>query len=152
MMPENTVDALRTAMENGILFAVDTRARPEPGDGFVGDENKPMPMVTRVNLDESAQTISLAVNTATDTVEWIAKGKVIATGSSNLGDYADDISCYVRAQLKGEGGICFTQPFVCDDGNMQQTPVDDRSPLKKWFDDFLFTLFTNLARRSGKSV
>jgi hypothetical protein len=37
-----------------------------------------------------------------------------------LNEYADKISCYVRAQLKGTGGICLTQAFILDDGNMER--------------------------------
>ena len=40
--------------------------------------------------------------------------------SITLAEHSDAISCYVRAQLRGEGGICMSQPFICDDGDMQR--------------------------------
>ncbi len=143
MMPENTVENLRTAMENGTLFAVGLRARPELGNDFVGDQTIPVPMVTKVAVDQAAQTINLDVTAETKSVEWIAKGEIIATGNSiNLSEHADEIGCYVRAQLKGDGGICFTQAFVCDDGNMQETK-DTRSAIQKFFDNVKEKLIQN---------
>ena len=43
------------------------------------------------------------------------------------------ISCYVRAQLKGKGGICLTQPFVCDDGDISRfrKPIPEKKKLSK---------------------
>ena len=43
-------------------------------------------------------------------------GELVST--VKLREKSDKISCYVRAQLKGRGGICMTQPFICDDGDM----------------------------------
>ena len=50
------------------------------------------------------------------------------TSTIKLRDRADKISCYVRCQLKGEGGICMTQPFVCDDGNMERFILETKGP------------------------
>ncbi len=146
MMPSNTVENLRTAMENGTIFAVGKYARTamELGDGFVGDPNIEPPMVTNVVVNEAAQTISLTPDANTTSVEWIAKGEVIATGNTiNLQDYTDEIGCYVRAQLKGPGGICFTQAFVCDDGDMQQTLNDNRTALQKFLDGIWAKMIQN---------
>lgn len=150
MMPADTVQTnnqenLRTALEDGALFTVGLRARPELGDDFVGDVSAPMPMVNRIAVDQAAQTITLDVNAYTDTVEWVAKGEVIAKGNSiDLSQYSDQIGCYVRAQLKGAGGICFTQAFICDDGNLEaQQQKDGRSSLQKWSDQLIYTLKTN---------
>ena len=50
-----------------------------------------------------------------------------------MNDYTDKISCYVRAQLKGTGGICLTQAFILDDGNMEslKKPVIEEKITKK---------------------
>jgi len=135
MMPENTVENLKTALRSGTLFTVGLHAHPELGDDFTGDVSKPMPMVTRVTVNPNAQTIALETNGAEDMVEWIAKGEVIAQGKRiDLTQHTDKIGCYVRAQLKGAGGICFTQAFICDDGNMQTTP-DTRTAAEKARDE-----------------
>ena len=46
----------------------------------------------------------------------------------NLSEYKDKISCYVRCQLKGDGGICLTQPFICDDGNLSRFKKEIPAP------------------------
>lgn len=47
-----------------------------------------------------------------DTIEWIADGEVIATGKTlDLNDHEEEIGSYVRAQLKSDTGIAFTQPL-----------------------------------------
>ena len=135
MMPENTVENLKSALQSGTLFAVGLHAHPELGDDFTGDASKPMPMVTRVTAMQDAQTIALETNGAEDVVEWVAKGEIIASGNSiDLTQHTDKIGCYVRAQLKGAGGICFTQAFICDDGNMKTTP-DTRTAAEKAQDE-----------------
>jgi len=114
MMPENTVANVRTAMENGTFFACGRRARPELGDSFVGEGD--YPTVTNITVDDSTDRITVT-GADYDTIEWVAKGEVIATGNTiDLNAYEDQIGCYVRAQLKGPGGICFTQAFAVDDG------------------------------------
>lgn len=119
LMPENTVENLRTAMENGTFFACSTISKVELGDDFrgTGDYAK----VTNIIVDEENDTIAVALTSNSDyIVEWIADGEVIATGDSiNLRDYSEEIGSYVRFQVKNEGGILLSQPFVCDDGNME---------------------------------
>lgn len=119
LMPENTTENLRTAMENGTFFACSTISKVELGDDFrgTGDYAK----VNRITVDEENDIISADITSSTDyVVEWVADGVVIATGDSiNLRDYSEEIGSYVRFQVKNEGGILLSQPFVCDDGNME---------------------------------
>ena len=69
-------------------------------------------MVTNVAIDEENDTVTLAgVNY--NSVKWVSNGKVIASGETlSLREHSDEITCYVRAYLTGEGGICYTQPFT----------------------------------------
>ncbi|MDR1464461.1 MAG: PHP domain-containing protein [Oscillospiraceae bacterium] len=116
MMPANTVDNVRTAMETGAFFACSRYDRPLLGDESANRE-APFPMVTRITADDANDVITLQTDSA-DTVRWIADGKVIAEGPSiDLRAHSDEITCYVRAQLIGEGGICTTQAFALDDGS-----------------------------------
>ncbi len=110
MQPENTVAALRTSMETGAFFGVSRHARAELGDSFEGVG--PTPVVTRINVDQAADKITLAgVNY--DSITWVSNGEVIATGETiALDDVSGDLGCYVRAYLTGPGGICYTQAFV----------------------------------------
>lgn len=140
ILPEFSLKNLRTAMEKGNFFAIARYAKNELGEDFVG--KGATPAVTEIIVDEDAQTITL-IGVNADTIEWIADGEVIKSNSYdandeavsviNLTDYSDKISCYVRAQLKGEGGICLTQPFVCDDGNIEKfkKPLPAKKTLTK---------------------
>lgn len=121
VMPSYSSENVRTAMENGTFFAV---SRYEAGKK-IGNGDA-YPQVTAILVDESADTITI-VGKNCDTVNWIADGEVIETATGvngvtsstiKLRSHSDDISCYVRAELRGEGGTTLTQAFVCDDGNM----------------------------------
>ncbi|MCL2509060.1 MAG: hypothetical protein FWF05_07785 [Oscillospiraceae bacterium] len=125
-MPANTADNVRRSLESGTFLAASRRDRIRLPD-FVGDGNVAFPSVT--NIEVANETITLTT-TDTETVEWIADGVVIATGGSiNLREYADVITCYVRAQLIGPGGITATQAFGVDKGDGYRHPDD---ALKGW--------------------
>lgn len=124
LMPENTNEALRTAMENGTFFTCSTISKVEMGDEFrgTGDYAK----VTNIVVDEAEDTITATIESNSDyTVEWVADGEVFAYGDSiDLDDYSDVIRSYVRFQIKNEGGIVLSQPFVTDSGNMEEYQFD----------------------------
>lgn len=123
VMPEYSDENLRTAMENGTFFAVsryNAGQRIGTGDAY--------PTVTCIIVDDTADTITI-VGKNTDQIKWIANGITLKTDTVSvngvvsstikLADYSDGISCYVRAELIGEGGSTLTQPFVCDDGTLE---------------------------------
>lgn len=147
ILPAYSLDALRTAMETGTFFAVARFAKNELGENFEG--KGAVPQVIGVAVSDEAQTVSV-IGTNCHTVEWIADGKVIQQDTTvqdgkiistlRLEEHQACISCYVRAQLKGTGGICMTQPFVCDDGNMERLiqhtpskPLTDKEKKKRKF-------------------
>lgn len=141
ILPEYTVENMRKAMENGNFFAIARYAKNELGEDFEG--KGPYPQVMDLEVDESAQKITVkGINCKA--IEWIADGEIIQSetiaengemaSTINLTEKSDKISCYVRAQLKGDGGICLTQPFICDDGNMARF-IKGQQP-KKILTDF----------------
>ncbi|MBQ8763840.1 MAG: hypothetical protein IJZ07_07030 [Clostridia bacterium] len=125
ILPEYSLENLRKAMENGNFFAVARYAKNELGEDFKGEGA--VPVVTEITVDDDADTITIKGKNC-NAIEWIADGEIIESVTSEadgelvstvkLREKSDKISCYVRAQLKGRGGICMTQPFICDDGNM----------------------------------
>jgi len=123
MLPENNLANIRTAMENGTFFACGRYARPELGDRFVGVGA--YPTVTRITVDDDTDQITVE-GSHYDVIQWVAKGEIIAEGNTiDLNSYESLIGHYVRAQLKGPGGICFTQAFaVCDGSPVQPEPQD----------------------------
>lgn len=125
ILPEYSLANLRKAMENGNFFAVARYAKNELGEDFKGEGA--VPVVTEITVDDDADTITIkGINC--NAIEWIADGEIIESVTAEadgelvstvkLREKSDKISCYVRAQLKGRGGICMTQPFICDDGDM----------------------------------
>lgn len=140
ILPEYSTENLRKAMENGNFFSIARYAKNELGEDFVG--TGPTPCVTEVYTDDENQTISIK-GFNVDTIEWVADGEIIksekydpscaAASTLNLDEYNDRITCYVRAQLKGKGGICLTQAFICDDGDLERfrKPIPAKKPLTK---------------------
>lgn len=126
MMEDNTVENIRETMQSGAFFAVTRKLRE---NSIIGPEKEidarntdiPYPIFTRVEVD--GHNISVNAENA-DTIQWIADGKVIASGS--IADGADSLDLdtiegaesfsYVRAELFGKGGICLTQALVIEKG------------------------------------
>ena len=139
MMPANNVANVRTAMENGTFFACGRFARPELGDSFKGAGA--YPAVSNITVDDSRDQITIQ-GTDYDTIQWISKGEVIATGNTiDLNAYEGQIGRYVRAQLKGPGGICMTQAFVTDDGSTPNPEPTENYFVKMW-NDFVFAIIS----------
>lgn len=65
-------------------------------------------------------------------VQWISNGKIISEGEKiDLIAASQNIGCYVRAQLLGRGGICLTQAFVLDDGDMHEVTLRNITPQQR---------------------
>jgi len=126
-MPSNNLDNLRECMEQGAFFACSrkinnakelTQLEAETGlvfgNAWAAPAGTPQPAVTSIAVDDAADTVTVsAVNQKT--VHWISDGKVICVGSTiDLDDYAAEIGSYVRAEVWGEGGILYTQPFLLE--------------------------------------
>ncbi len=150
IIPEYTIENFREALEKGRFFSIARYAKNELGEDFVGEG--PYPYVNGITIDDENDVIIISgINC--NVIEWIADGEIIKsdsigadgemTSEIRLGDYADKISCYVRAQLKGRGGICMTQAFICDDGNIERfidkdaaiRPLTEEEKKKKAFND-----------------
>ena len=119
LMPENTVENLRTCLETGTWFSVGRFARKDLGEEFEG--RGAQPRVDRITVDNENDKVSFEGGEYTN-IKWISDGKVIAEGadctSIDLNDFTDEeIGQYVRFQLTGSGGILYSQafPVACDD-------------------------------------
>jgi len=125
LMPELSQAEVRKAMETGSFYAVTRVSRLDninrtlepsgenmPGRGrkqtlYLLEQTTP----TIASIEVGADFISI-LGADYDIVEWIADGNVIATGETlNLSNHAGEINNYVRAQLKSDTGMAFTQPF-----------------------------------------
>ena len=84
------------------------------GTIFKFDQEAVAPKVKSVSVDDTEDTITISTKDAY-MVHWIADGNIIATGNTiDLDDYSDQIGSYVRAEIVGEGGVIYTQPFTLE--------------------------------------
>ncbi len=132
ILPDYSIPNLRTAMEKGTFFAVARYAKNELGEDFVGEG--PYPVVTELKAENDTITVK---GRNCSCIEFISGGKAISSVSSDVdGELSatidlgtvGEICCYVRVQLKGKGGICMTQPIICDDGDMRRFAVKTPEP------------------------
>ena len=140
ILPEYSLENLRTAMENGNFFAVARYAKNELGEDFEGKGDYPRFMA--FDADEENQKITVkGINC--NAVEWIADGKIIKEydvadeKNASFDDVLDldtiegaENFTYVRVELFGEGGICASQAFVIDNGTAPlEFAAEEVSPL-----------------------
>lgn len=158
ILPEYSLKNLRNAMEKGSFFSIARYAGKELGKDFVGKGE--VPRVNEITVDDENDIITIKGERC-KAIQWIADGKIIKedklsadgeiTSTINLGELSDEISCYVRAQLLGDGGILMTQPFICDDGDMSRLinivpvkkPVTKKEKFEKKFGDTRLGVIVN---------
>lgn len=126
LLPSNNPENVRESMENGTFYASAKVAKREGytiTDLSVINDYQP-PIITNIQVDNDEDTITID-GEHYNQVEWIADGKVIATGNTiDLNDHEGEINSYVRAQLKGDEGISFTQPFGVTTANSGNAAVE----------------------------
>ena len=154
VLPDRTEQTVRRGMENGTFFSIGRRAVYELGKDFVGEGE--YPTVTRVTVNEDEQSISIEGKNY-NRVQWISNGKIIAEGEKiDLIAASQNIGCYIRAQLLGKGGICLTQAFVLDDGNMHEVTLRNITPqqrkIERAEDKFKSTRFYVLGQEISREI
>lgn len=126
LLPSNNPENVRESMENGTFYASAKVAKREGytiTDLSVINDYQP-PIITNIQVDNDEDTITID-GEYYNQVEWIADGKVIATGNTiDLNNHEGEINSYVRAQLKGDEGISFTQPFGVTTANSGNASVE----------------------------
>ena len=81
-------------------------------------------------------------------VRFISNGKLIATvkaedGAIDLSDYEDVLGDYVRAEVFGEGGMLYVQPFLINASEKEDAPVTTGLFVRLGVLDFLLAVFNN---------
>lgn len=98
----------KNALKSGEFYFT---ARISEENNRTSKEEVPPPTITGIHVDNKNSTITIkGVNIKT--IDWIANnGRHIGNGETlNLSDTISPTP-YVRAVIKGEGGVSFTQPF-----------------------------------------
>lgn len=136
MMKENNVDNIKATMQSGAFFAVTRALRGNnfeigPSEEFdVRGTSIPYPMFT--SLTVSGHKITSTATNAKE-IQWIANGHVIMKqeiGSEPVVLDLDSVEgaedfLYVRAEIKGDGGMCLSQAFVINNGSQPKTFKED---------------------------
>ncbi len=152
MMPELTVDALRTSMENGTFFSLQRHARVELGETFEGDENISPPLPSNVIVNAAENTITITPDANTTSIKWISNGEIIAAGINtvDINDFEDKITSYLRVNLEGPGGICYTQPFtVIESGTeLVKEEIPETKDISSWLRPLIDFIDWNLFRNN----
>lgn len=111
LMPSLTQANVHKTLQSGAFYSTALVAKRELGADFKGDRTQPAPTITRISVNEAKDTITIQ-GTHYNTIEWIADGKVVATGNTvDLDKISAGVDNYLRAQLKGDNGISFTNAF-----------------------------------------
>lgn len=98
----------KSALKNGEFYFT---ARISDENDRTSKEEVPPPIITDIYVDNKSSTITIKGENI-KTIEWISNNsRHIGTGETlNLHD-ATSPTPYVRAVIKGDGGVSFTQPF-----------------------------------------
>lgn len=123
------------------------------GEGYFNGDSEPM--VTSISVDDDADTITISTTDAL-IVRWISNGKVIATTKADestlkLSDYSGKLGNYVRAEVFGEGGFLYIQPFILNaQQNAGKSPVVDSGFIDLGILDCLLPIFNNWGEILGR--
>ncbi|OQA50291.1 MAG: hypothetical protein BWY46_00097 [Firmicutes bacterium ADurb.Bin300] len=127
MLPELTADSVRESLETGTFFAgsrclknskelseISMATGLDLGTDWRADSGIIQPEVTEITVNDEENTITIEADNAL-VIRWIANGNLIAYGNTiDLDMYLGQIDSYVRAEVFGEGGILYTQPFILE--------------------------------------
>jgi len=107
LMEEQTVENLRGSLEAGAFFSC-----------VKGDADNEEPMITEIAVKNGTITITAHNH---ETIQWVSDGRVIAAGGElSLSEHRGELGAYVRAEVRGEGGTLYTQPFLLSYGGMPE--------------------------------
>jgi len=143
LMPECTAENLRGSLEAGAFFSaaryashpdilaavkqagMDIMTTDDGREYWEADGAKAGPMVTGIAVEDGAVTI-MAENH--EVIQWVSGGRVIYAGETlSLPANKENLAAYVRAEIIGEGGILYAQPFLLSyEGMPAGNPVPRR--------------------------
>ena len=146
---DKAVADLKRSMRDGTYFGVYTFS---PGGVYLAEDAVP-PMVKDIVVNGNTITIVPEDEALVTDVVWVTNGtKEINKGNYTIdaADFAGDIKSYVRAYLRGPGGICYTQPFtVIPEGTvLEKEKIDDVFDISVFLRGFVTILDTLLFKHS----
>lgn len=117
---EYSNEKIKSALKNG-QFYFSARVCKENDRSSNKDLNPPI--ITSINVDNENLTITITGENI-KSIDWIgSNGRHIISGESF--EVSNNTSTpYIRAVIKGEGGVTFTQPFKIIESNPAEKSVD----------------------------
>lgn len=109
--PELSEQAVRDAVTKGTFFASTIRLHPSGSQSVAAT-----PVIEQVDHDDAGGVITLRATQGgaplpDDAYHWIADGKTVHIGPTLDYQNTQGIGSYVRAEVTGDGGTTFTNPF-----------------------------------------
>ena len=149
VLPENTEENVKSAMINGNFFAC-CKFLKTPGDVDNFDGDGLVPIVSKITVDNEKDTITVEVDESRncEKIQWISDGKVISEDYTlDLNEHKDELGCYVRFQLRGTGGMTYSQAFELQyEGRVEKevpemkTNTPDGNKLSFWYHSIWYAL------------
>lgn len=142
----NSMEKCVEEIESGVRDADDSISDTYSvldSEGYYTGETEPM--ITGISADSSG--IKIETENAL-IVRWISNGNLLKTDKADnavfpLSEYHTDTGTYVRAEVFGEGGFLYTQPFIISSPDRDPIPVIDGFFFDFGFLDCLFPIFKN---------
>ncbi|MEX0653943.1 MAG: hypothetical protein WD534_18835 [Phycisphaeraceae bacterium] len=112
LLPERDDEQVRAALENGRYYFTTVTSHPQDEQ-----DRDQTPVIRNVIHDADAGTLTLVADAAGEPLpderyQWIsAGGKVVHEGPTLELNAVDGLDRYVRAEIRGDGGTAYTQPF-----------------------------------------
>ena len=105
LLPELKETAFRSAMETGQFYFAN---------------GKDSPQLQEIEVNNDAGTVRIATE-ADVTVKWFSNGVIIAEGETLNFRQSANVGSYIRAEVTGEGGTTYTQPFAVREQAVEQS-------------------------------
>lgn len=160
-LKENTEENVKQAMADGSFFSASKFDKTDRQNEFEGTGE--VPLVKKIIVNQEDNTISVVVDENRDCskIEWIANGKVISDDYTiDLNDFENELGCYVRFQLHGEGGVTYSQAFELQYDGRVDKPVPENNRgfnfISRYFPIFyhtrVYALLAFIAEKIGLSL
>lgn len=115
LLPEHNVEQVRAALVAGRYYFTTVTSHP-------ADERDPehTPTIRQARVDDQAGAITIVAESGgepvpVDRFRWVsAGGTVVHEGPTLNLNTTEGVSRYVRAEVRGDGGTAYTQPFAIE--------------------------------------
>ncbi len=112
-LPQLNYESVREAVTNGAFYNASIRPLQDQGEGSVEET----PFITKIEHNEADGTIHIEATLSNgeplsgSAFRWVSEGREIGTGSTLNYRTNGQVGSYVRAEVRGPGGLVLLNPF-----------------------------------------